>query len=323
MPVSGAVAIGRNEGERLKACIEALKQQFRTIVYVDSGSSDGSVAFAHARGCVVVELDMSVPFTAARARNAGVARLLEVAPDVEDIQLVDGDSIIEADWPEQGMRFLAQNPKVGVVCGRVHEINPQSTFYNAVFDHEWQLPIGEIDCCGGNMIVRADAFRKIGGFDETLICGEDHDFCARLRKVGWSIHCLDRPMAYHDAGMTRFGQWWKRSVRTGHGYAELNAIHPGIYGDRPRSVVVWSIVVPLTALTLGLWKPWAGIAVLGLFPLAYAKNLARLTAGGMPFATAWIYAGLLIIGKFSNMIGLATYFARRLLKRDRTIIEYK
>ncbi|MEZ5917333.1 MAG: glycosyltransferase [Parvularculaceae bacterium] len=45
------------------------------IVYVDSGSTDGSVESAKAVGAIVVNLDMSAPFTAARARNAGFKTL--------------------------------------------------------------------------------------------------------------------------------------------------------------------------------------------------------------------------------------------------------
>lgn len=69
-----AVAIGRNEGARLVACLESMVGRVDPIIYVDSGSTDNSVAEARARGAEVVELDMSIPFTAARARNAGAAR---------------------------------------------------------------------------------------------------------------------------------------------------------------------------------------------------------------------------------------------------------
>ena len=59
------------------------------IVYVDSGSTDGSVAWAKAQGVDVVELDLKLGFTAARARNAGFARLGELASQLEYVQFVD------------------------------------------------------------------------------------------------------------------------------------------------------------------------------------------------------------------------------------------
>ena len=61
------------------------------IVYVDSGSNDGSVQRARHLGADVIELDMRVPFTAARARNVGFRRLREISPDIEYVQFVDGD----------------------------------------------------------------------------------------------------------------------------------------------------------------------------------------------------------------------------------------
>jgi glycosyltransferase involved in cell wall biosynthesis len=40
------VAIGRNEGDRLKACLRSVVDVAALVVYVDSGSTDDSVAFA-------------------------------------------------------------------------------------------------------------------------------------------------------------------------------------------------------------------------------------------------------------------------------------
>ncbi len=65
---TGIVVIGRNEGERLVACLRSLVTGQYPIVYVDSGSSDGSPQQAASLGIEVTALDMSIPFTAARAQ---------------------------------------------------------------------------------------------------------------------------------------------------------------------------------------------------------------------------------------------------------------
>ena len=78
----GVVAIGRNEGERLRRCLTAIPQG-QTIIYVDSGSTDGSQDFARGMGLTVVDLDPGQRFTAARARNAGLAVVRQSA-DVPD-----------------------------------------------------------------------------------------------------------------------------------------------------------------------------------------------------------------------------------------------
>ena len=39
----GLVAIGRNEGERLRACLASARGAAQRLVYVDSGSTDDTV----------------------------------------------------------------------------------------------------------------------------------------------------------------------------------------------------------------------------------------------------------------------------------------
>ncbi len=101
----GVVVIGRNEGERLKQCLNSAAGSECTV-YVDSGSTDGSVEWARDRGVEVVQLDMSRGFTAARARNAGFARLRELAPQQEYVQFVDGDCELRQEWPRHAIAFL-------------------------------------------------------------------------------------------------------------------------------------------------------------------------------------------------------------------------
>ncbi len=64
--VIGVVAIGRNEGERLRASLLSARRDCGAVVYVDSGSTDGSAGLGEKLGAVVVNLDLSIPFTAAR-----------------------------------------------------------------------------------------------------------------------------------------------------------------------------------------------------------------------------------------------------------------
>ena len=71
----GIVVIGRNEGNRLKISLLSAIGENRTVVYVDSGSTDDSVQLAHSLGAKVIELDMSNQFSAARARNTGLFHL--------------------------------------------------------------------------------------------------------------------------------------------------------------------------------------------------------------------------------------------------------
>lgn len=251
--VVGLVAIGRNEGERLKQCLRSARAQgVNAIVYVDSASTDGSAEWARTFGAEVVSLDLSRPFTAARARNAGVERLVQVAPQTRFIQFVDGDCELDPDWAATASASLQREPKVAAVCGRLRERHPEATPYNRLCDREWSAPPGQTDACGGIAMMRRDAFEAAGGFCETLIAGEEPDLCFRMRQNGWTILRIDAEMALHDAAMTRFSQWWRRSVRAGHAYAEgnfRNGHSPERYWRKEVvSNFVWAAGFPLLPL---------------------------------------------------------------------------
>src|SRR6202035_609250 len=106
-------------------------------VYVDSGSSDGSIAVAQELGAEVVVLDMSLPFTAARARNEGFDHLMSIAPMLEFVQVVDGDCEIVPGWMESAEALLQDRPELAVACGRRRERFPDASFYNRLCDLEW------------------------------------------------------------------------------------------------------------------------------------------------------------------------------------------
>ena len=120
-PPIAAVAIGRNEGARLTRCLASLARQVSPIVYVDSGSDDESVAAARAAGAEVVELDLSIPFTAARARNAGLARVADLVPEGAFVQVLDGDCELDPGWIDTARAVLEAEPDLAVVCGRRRE----------------------------------------------------------------------------------------------------------------------------------------------------------------------------------------------------------
>lgn len=320
----GVVVIGRNEGERLRRCLESVLPCTAQVVYVDSGSTDGSVALAHRLGANVLELDMTRPFTAARARNTGLQRLAEIAPDTAYVQFVDGDCELQAGWLDAAHTFLAAHPDVAMVCGRLRERHPERSVYNRLCDIEWDTPIGAAKACGGIAMARAQALRQTGGFRADLIAGEEPELCVRLRAAGWRIWRLDAEMAWHDAAMTHFGQWWQRTVRAGHAYAEGAMLH----GHAPErhwvrqsiSAWTWGLGVPLTALLAVTAIGWAGLLVLAAYPLQVLRLGMR---GGHGRPAQWWHAFFLVLGKIPEAIGQLKFHWRRLAGGQLRLIEYK
>lgn len=324
----GAVVIGRNEGERLKICLESLVGRCEVIVYVDSGSTDGSVALARSLGIEVVELDLDTPFTAARARNVGFDQLREILPGVDLVQFVDGDCEIAAGWIERAAVEMDARTDAAVVCGKVRERHPDRSVYNRLADLEWDTPTGEVRASGGIALIRVDAFSRVGGFDPGIIAAEDDEICLRLRQHDWVIVKLDAEMATHDMAMTRFGQWWKRSVRTGYAFAD-GMIRHGKGPDRhfvreSRGVMIWGFALPIAAITL-TWSTWGlSLIAAACVLLAQVSRIQRklLRLGRTP-QQAHEYAIYCMIGKLPQAVGFLKYATDRIARRSPHIIEHK
>jgi GT2 family glycosyltransferase len=321
MSTIAAVAIGRNEGDRLVRCLTSLKGQADRIIYVDSGSSDDSVQMARDMGITVVELDTSIPFTAARARNAGFEALKPDLPDY--VQFVDGDCAVEPGWLALAAAELDARPELGIVTGWRYEIHPDRSLYNAIADFEWHRPAGEIAACGGDMMVRSADFDAIGGFNPIVIAAEDDEFCCRMRKHGKTLWRLPETMTHHDANMTRFGEWWQRAVRSGHGFAQVGALHPDHFKPERKRVWIFGAVLPLLAL-IGLFCCWALVLLVGAaYVLSYVRTVAGLKREGVADRQAKRLSVLLSLSKIPNFLGVLTYYKRRASGADMNIIEYK
>ena len=328
MSAVAAVVIGRNEGERLERCLRSLAGRAEPVIYVDSGSEDDSVAIARAAGADVVALDLATPFTAARARNAGFARIEELRTGCELVQFVDGDCEVQPGWLETARAHLETQPGVAVVCGRRRERAPGVSPYNRLADLEWDTPIGESDACGGDAMMRAAAFAAAGGFDARLIAGEEPELCYRLRRAGHRIVRLDHEMTLHDAAMHRFGAWWRRSERAGHAYAECAWLH-GREPERFRvrevaSILAWGGALPAAAIA-GAWATsgWS-LALLAGYGVLAARVYTSRRQRGDARADAALYAAACAIGKLAQLQGMARFAWNRLVRRrNSALIEYK
>ncbi|MDJ0571656.1 MAG: glycosyltransferase [Pleurocapsa sp. MO_192.B19] len=323
----GLVIIGRNEGDRLRRCLLSVIEQAASIVYVDSGSTDGSIEMAQSLGIEVVQLDLSIPFTAARARNAGFSCLLKMDRQIELVQFVDGDCEVAEGWLEIAQRELETHPEVAVVCGRRRERFPEKSIYNRLCDIEWDTPIGETLACGGDSMIQVAAFQQVKGFNPTLIAGEEPELCVRLRQQGWKILRIDAAMTLHDAAMNKFSQWWKRSSRAGHAYAEGSWLHGSClerhWVKESTSIWFWGLILPLlTLVTIWLSQGWSLLILLG-YPLTAYKIYRYLRIRNYSSKNAAFYAIFCMISKFPQLQGQLQFHANKILGRKINIIEYK
>jgi glycosyltransferase involved in cell wall biosynthesis len=320
----GVVIIGRNEGERLVQCLRSVTKDADLVVYVDSGSTDGSVALARSMGVNVVELDMQFPFTAARARNEGFRRLRGPGPEVNYVQFVDGDCEVADGWLHKAQLFLDNHTDIAVVCGRRRERYPERSVYNAMCDLEWDTPVGQAMSCGGDAMFRVGVFTSVQGYRDDLIAGEEPELCFRLRSRGWKVWRLDEEMTKHDAAIYTFRQWWIRAIRSGHAYAQGAALHGNsrerFRAREVRGVWFWALLIPAATLIaappLGLWA----FVLLVVYPLQVARIAIRSTRSrGM----RWKRAFFLVLGKFPELLGQLKFLRHHFMRKQTPLIEYK
>jgi glycosyltransferase involved in cell wall biosynthesis len=322
-PRFAAIAIGRNEGERLKHCLLSLSRA-ALVIYVDSGSTDGSIEWAKELGLGVVELDTSASFTAARARNAGFSRLRKTAPGIEYVQFLDGDCELNQEWPSHAIAFLRANEDACAAFGRRRERFPDRSIYNHLCDLEWNVPIGEARACGGDVMIRALALDAVGGYREDMIAGEEPELCVRWRAAGWHIWRLDFEMTLHDAAMTRFGQWWLRNVRSGYAFAQGAHLH-GAPPERhwvweSRRALIWGLWLPIACIMAGaIFGPWGNAAWL-VYPLQMLRLMLR-NQGSVRERT--MLAIFQTLARFPEALGQIKFKMHQAMRRRARLIEYK
>lgn len=337
MTHTGIVIIGRNEGERLVRCLASVAGQSRPVVYVDSGSTDRSVDAARAAGASVVDLDTSLPFSAARARNEGFSRLTQISPDVRFVQFVDGDCEVAPDWLDRAAVELDRRPELAAVCGTLRERFPDASIYNHLCDLEWNRGTGEIEACGGVAMYRADYFRDVDGFDPSVVAGEEPELCARLRAAGHKIVRLPDQMAWHDSAMHRFAQWWKRQVRGGYGGMDVAQRFErqrggGSFTRQIRSAWFWTLGIPAAALAISVVAyilsgpvaaAGAALLTLALIPLQTARLIFKTFRKGLPARVALWHGCLTMVAKLAHIRGHLKYLHDKMSQRGLQIIEHK
>ena len=329
VPSLSVVVIGRNEGVRLAACLDSIRQvrgvAVSELVYVDSASTDGSPALALQHGAIVIVVHPERP-TAAIGRNAGWRR---VQSDL--VLFLDGDTVLHPDFPLAACDALSRDNSVVAVWGHRRETHPEASIFNRVLDLDWVYRPGLTEFCGGDVLMRRKALLETEGFDEGLIAGEEPELCRRLRAQGYGILHIDHPMTGHDLQITRLSQYWRRATRAGHAYAEVSERYrrsndPSWAAERKRNLIRGSF-----------WPVSLAIAILagfrfGILPVAAWLALLLLLSVRSAWKARWKGARpwvLFAYGIHSHLqqapilVGQLQYELNKRQGKSRKLIEYK
>ena len=211
------------------------RDRFEVIV-VDNDSSDDTAKVAAAHGATVVREPIA---NRSRARNKGAD-----AARARLYAFTDADCVADPRWLEALFESRDLAPLVaGEVRTRVSNSPNSIERFEALWRFGQAAWVKQGWAATANLLVRAEAFEVIGGFDETWRhIGEDADFCVRARDAGFGLAYCPEAIVDHD-GERELGPFLRRFFR--HGYSVNQAFYrlglgqrawrnplPAIAGDR-------------------------------------------------------------------------------------------
>lgn len=247
----------RDRPVELERCLRALVASGVTrVVVVDDGSRHVA---AHRRvveavGPAVELVERPVSGGPAAARMSGWAALSGDVDRPELVAFVDSDVVATPRWWVPLVDLLADE-RVGLVAPRVvHGWSPAVADRYEVAASPLDLGADPAPIVAGTrvsyvpaaaLVVRSAAFAAVGGFDESLVVGEDVDLVWRLADAGWRCRYEPSAVVTHT-GRSRLGEMARRRFDYGRSAALLDTRHPGrvppVRGSR------WSWAVAALAL---------------------------------------------------------------------------
>lgn len=286
------VVIGYNEGKHIRACLESVRAislpgaPFE-IIYVDGGSWDNSLDQARRVNGVRI-LGGDKRRRAAENRNLGAEHARG-----RYIQFIDGDMVLDPEWPAVAMAFLDLHPDVAAVSGMLEEVN--TSFIFRVLQLDWNPAEGETDICGGAAMYRRDVFERAGRFPEEVSTGEEPLLCWRIRNLtAHKIWYLARRMAKHDLGYRGLKDYWKRCVTNGLAYIEIasrcwNTPDP-LWKSNVIRNFAWLATYAALLVAMLIAPTWFRLALIAVMVIVFVRLTIKIWRRGHPLPIACGYA---------------------------------
>lgn len=189
------VVIGKNEGERLSACLRSVQDALRTlsheVIYIDSCSTDNSIEIARAHGArcfLLAETDT----TAGLGRFVGAREARG-----EYLLFLDGDMQLCPGFAEQALMAIAAKGYDGV-CGIREDVYIRQGGIAARCENYFGCTQERIAPeFGGAILLTAEALNACGGWSPDTVACEEAELHARLKATGCRIAELPVPMIIH------------------------------------------------------------------------------------------------------------------------------
>lgn len=234
----------RNNLSGLRRLIAVLRG-LRVIVVDDGSAEPVQVRDFDGMHCEVTVLRQPRSLGPAAARNAGLA-----ACDTEFVAFLDSDVVPRRGWLEALLGHFC-DPAVALVAPRIVGLEKADNLvarYEAVrssldlgLREAPVVPYGMVSYVPSAAIIcRRSTLLELGGFDESLTCGEDVDLCWRMVQAGARLRYEPIALVAHDH-RTKVKDWLARKAFYGESAAPLAMRHPG--KTAPVVISGWTLIV--------------------------------------------------------------------------------
>lgn len=316
-PSISCVVIGLNCERTIADCLESIKDSsysnMTEIIYVDGGSKDRSVEIAKlTKGVQVVELKLEHP-TPGKGRNAGWRKV-----EGEWVHFFDSDVVVYRNWILEAVKHIDE--KTGAVFGWRKEIHPRKNWLHFIADFEWAKPIRDAKFFGGDVLIRRQILEETGGYNESLIAGEDPELSVRIRNNEWKIRGVNSLTCYHDINMDSMRQYFRRSFRSGYGYADagikmLKAKEIAWVLKTVKICIKAVLVLFLATFSLFAKSCIGGLLTLILFFSPMIKIFYFQKKFNIRLSRALLYAIHCSIILWPQFFGVTNYFFKQIIKK--------
>ncbi len=203
----------------LPGVVERSRAHARVIV-ADNGSDDGSIAWLRSTMPEVELIELGSNLGFAGGYNAALRQV-----DAEYLILLNSDVEVTEGWIPGLKEFLLRDDRMAACQPKVLSHGRRGYFEHAgaaggfidrngypfcrgrIFEIT-EKDHGQYDddrevfwATGACLLIRAEAFRQVGGFDASLFAHmEEIDLCWRLRRTGWRIGYTSRATVLHVGG---------------------------------------------------------------------------------------------------------------------------
>lgn len=249
-----------NEARMIGGCLRALtrvsfpRDQLHVVV-VDNGSTDATLELVEEfRQELPLEIFQRSGVFISALRNFGAAQV-----NTDILAFLDADCLPETDWIERGVTRLI-TLGTNVILGGNYRIPPNSSWLaRSWFEQRNEPKSGSVAYLpSGNVFIRREEFRALGGFDESLQTNEDSELCARARLRGFRVFADPQLAVIHLGTPQTVTQFFRKHRWHGTSVFRVFLRSGGRQNLKPVALALNTILLVFSLVCSLIYGAWSG-----------------------------------------------------------------